>query len=105
MDEVIEELTALLPELSEENRLVVESAILYMKNRIDQLHYADALAKGLPIGSGIIESAHRHLLQRRLKVPGAWILENAQNLAASRILRANEGLDAYWSTCPEEKAA
>jgi hypothetical protein len=105
VDEVIEELTALLPGLSEEHRLVVESAILYMKNRIDQLHYADALAKGLPIGSGIIESAHRHLLQRRLKVPGAWILENAQNLAASRILRVNEGLDAYWSTCPEEKAA
>jgi hypothetical protein len=30
------------------------------------------LARDLPIGSGEIESAHRYIAQKRLKLPGAW---------------------------------
>jgi len=36
----------------------------YLNNRRDQLDYKGALEKGLPIGSGETESAHRHLIQR-----------------------------------------
>jgi hypothetical protein len=44
----------------------------YLENRRTQLDYPAALAHALPIGSGLIESAHRHLLQARLKLAGAW---------------------------------
>ncbi len=44
----------------------------YMINRKDQLFYKDALKKKLPIGSGEIESAHRYVIQHRLKLAGAW---------------------------------
>ncbi|MHB8167877.1 MAG: ISKra4-like element ISTvi1 family transposase, partial [Sulfuricella sp.] len=44
----------------------------YLNHRVDQLDYQNALARELPIGSGEIESAHRHIVQRRLKLPGAW---------------------------------
>jgi hypothetical protein len=44
----------------------------YIKNRPHQLDYKAALAQGLPIGSGEIESAHRYIIQQRLKLPGAW---------------------------------
>ena len=38
-----------------------------------------ARERKLPIGSGEIESAHRHLVQKRLKLAGAWWKEtNAQ---------------------------
>ena len=44
----------------------------YMEKRLDYMDYQKALANGLPIGSGEIESAHRYVLQERLKLSGAW---------------------------------
>lgn len=39
----------------------------YLANRRQQLDYQSALARDLPIGSGEIESAHRYVVQQRLK--------------------------------------
>lgn len=70
----------------------------YLSNRKHQLNYAQAIAKGLPIGSGEIESAHRYVIQKRLKITGAWWKEdNAAYMLALRINRANSEWDAYWS--------
>ena len=42
-------------------------------------------ANGLLIGSGAIESAHRNVLQQRLKLSGQrWSIEGAQNIANLR---------------------
>ena len=43
----------------------------YMANRAGQFAYRKAIAAGRPIGSGEIESAHRYVVQQRLKRPGA----------------------------------
>jgi hypothetical protein len=52
----------------------------------------------LPIGSGEIESAHRYLVQQRLKRPGAWWTpNNAEAMLALRIARANGHWSAYWN--------
>jgi len=57
-----------------------------------------ALERGLPIGSGEIESGHKSVLQRRLKLSGAWWkLENAEKMMALRITRANGEWQSYWS--------
>ena len=57
----------------------------YLSNRQDQLDYQGALEQGLPIGSGEIESAHRYLVQKRLKLPGAWwTAANAEHMLALR---------------------
>ena len=57
-----------------------------------------ARAKELPIGSGKVESTHRSLIQRRLKIPGAWWLrENAHAMANLRTLRANGGWELLWN--------
>ena len=37
----------------------------YLSRRLDQIDYQSALAQGLPIGSGEIESAHRYIVQKR----------------------------------------
>jgi hypothetical protein len=69
----------------------------YLNNRLDHLDYQGALAKGLPIGSGEIESAHRYVVQQRLKRPGAWWTpDNAEAMLALRITRANGQWSAYW---------
>jgi hypothetical protein len=43
----------------------------YLSQRLSQLNYRDALSQELPIGSDEIESAHRYIVQQRLKRPGA----------------------------------
>jgi len=48
----------------------------YIKNRPCQFNYKGALEADLPIGSGRVESAHRYVIQDRLKIAGAWWKEN-----------------------------
>jgi hypothetical protein len=70
----------------------------YLSAREDQLKYREALAEALPIGSGEIESAHRYVAQKRLKLPGAWWLsEHAEHMLALRINRLNGDWEAYWA--------
>ncbi len=69
----------------------------YLSARRTQLDYSRALAHGLPIGSGEIESAHRHVAQQRLKRPGAWWrIEHAEHMLALRIMRINGDWEGYW---------
>jgi len=54
------------------------------------------LAKGLPIGSGEIETAHRHVAQKRLKLSGVWRrVDYAEHRIAPRINRLHGDWKAY----------
>ena len=76
----------------------VRAAYRYMQARSGQMDYARALAAGLPIGSGEVESGHRHVIQERLKKAGAWWdARNAHSMLQLRTLRANRDWDTYWS--------
>jgi hypothetical protein len=55
------------------------------------------LAAGLPIGSGEIESAHRYVIQIRLKIAGAWWkMENVAKMIALRVMGINGHWEKYW---------
>ena len=70
----------------------------YLGHRLDALDYPGALALGLPIGSGLIESGHRHGLQARLKKAGtAWLPKHADQIAHLRVLRANHQWLSFWN--------
>jgi hypothetical protein len=75
----------------------VSNAHRYLSNRTDCLDYPRALRLGLPIGSGLIESGHKHVLQARLKQGGAWLASNAELLANLRVLRANRQWLSLWN--------
>lgn len=82
------------PELEE---APVSAAYRYLTERRDCLDYAAAQAQHLPIGSGEIESGHRHVIQKRLKVAGAWWKEtNAHSMLNLRTARANHQWTHYW---------
>ena len=67
------------------------------------MNYGDALKKELPIGSGEIESSHRHVVQKRLKIAGAWWkIGNANIMLQLRTARANGYWKEYWN---QRKAA
>jgi len=86
------------PELAD-NDAPVRACYRYMRNRPGQLDYPRAIAEGLPIGSGEIESAHRYVIQQRLKISGPWWkVDNAEKMLALRTLRANSNWDTYWES-------
>jgi len=76
----------------------VRSAHGYMSQRQQYMDYAGARAAGLPIGSGEVESGHKHVLQKRLKIAGAWWRErNAEWMLQLRTVRANGDWEKYWA--------
>ncbi len=75
----------------------VSNAHRYLGNRTDCLDYPRALRLGLPIGSGLIESGHKHVLQARLKKGGAWLTTSAERIANLRVLRANRQWLTLWN--------
>ena len=75
----------------------VRQAHQYIKERKDWMDYAGALKAKLPIGSGPVESAHRHIVQARVKKAGAWWREqNVEDVVQMRVVRANGAWNTYW---------
>ena len=80
-----------------DNNAPVRAAYRYLDNRPHQLDYKGAIDKKLPIGSGEIESAHRYVIQQRLKRSGSWwTVQKAQDMLALRVLRENNDWYIYW---------
>lgn len=76
----------------------VRAAYRYVEERTEHLDYLGARKKGLDIGSGEIESGHRHVIQQRLKLAGSWWKEtNAQRMFNLRTARENNYWSTYWS--------
>ena len=103
-------LGALLPHLESldvrDEQAPVRVCHRYLSARSGQLKYREAIAEGLPIGSGEIESAHRYVAQKRLKLPGAWsLVEHAEHMLALRINRLNGDWDAYWAALAARPSA
>ncbi len=94
------------PPEADDEHAPVRTCHRYLRARADQLNYPRALAEGLPIGSGEVESAHRFVAQQRLKRPGAWWrVKHAEHMLALRINRINGDWDAYWKALALQRGA
>lgn len=70
----------------------------YLQRFADAVDYDYFRAIGLPIGSGEVESAHRYIPQKRLKIPGAtWHPDTVNPMLALRIIRANNWWSDFWA--------
>ena len=100
ISDVIEEIKPHVePDSVSKEEAPVRTCYNYMRNRRGQFNYKEALDEGLPIGSGAVESAHRYIIQDRLKIAGAWWTpENAHNMLALMALRANNRWESYWKS-------
>jgi hypothetical protein len=69
----------------------------YFETNRNRLEYADSLKNNLPIGSGVVESAGRHIVQQRLKQSGMrWSLPGAQAVLNLRTRHRNGQFEQYW---------
>jgi len=83
-------------QLSQRARQPVDKAADYIDSNRQRLQYDDALANGLPIATGVIEGACRHLIKDRTDITGArWGLERAEAILKLRSLKISGDLPAY----------
>jgi hypothetical protein len=69
------------------------------------MRYPAFLALGLPIATGVIEGACRHLIQDRLGITGArWGLAGAEAVLKLRAIHSSGDWDAYWRFHEEQEA-
>jgi hypothetical protein len=74
-----------------------EKLLRYFEDNRQRLGYAEALKRNLPIGSGVVESAGRHIVQQRLKLSGMrWSLPGAQAVLNLRTRHRNGQFEQYW---------
>jgi len=68
----------------------------YLTRFADAVDYEKARASGYPTGSGEIESAHRYIPQKRLKIPGAgWAPATINPMLALRVMRENDWWESF----------
>jgi hypothetical protein len=83
--------------LSATARKPVDTCADYLLKYRRYLRYDDYLARGLPIASGVIEGACRHLVKDRMDLTGArWSLVGAEAVLRLRALRSSGDFDEYW---------
>lgn len=71
-----------------------KTLITYYEKHEDRMQYKTYKEKGLLIGSGPIEAAHRSVIQQRMKLSGQkWSEEGAQAIAALRCLKKSDAWD------------
>lgn len=97
----IDELMACVPLLSRRSRKesleALDNLVRYYRANQHRMRYALYRDAGYPIASGAAESAHRHVLQVRMKRAGQhWSMTNARKLAMLRAaLRTGGALGLY----------
>jgi hypothetical protein len=85
-------------ELDEDQQKVVTDGIRYLLNNRRLLHYDRALTAGLPIATGVLEGACRHLVADRLDTTGrGWSLRGAEAVLRLRALRSSGDFEEYWA--------
>lgn len=75
-------------------KLAKQKAITYYIEHDDRMQYKSYLEKGLMIGSGPIEAAHRSVIQQRMKLSGQkWSIQGAQAIATLRCYKKSMAWD------------
>ena len=77
----------------------LKDVIRYYESNIKRMQYGTFLKKGYLIGSGAIESAHRNVIQQRLKLSGQrWSIHGAQTIANLRAYKKSN----RWGTVVQQ---
>jgi hypothetical protein len=86
----------------EQDFKVVTEHLEYLTKRREQIRYAEFIAAGLPIGSGIVESANKLVVESRLKGAGMhWAREHVNPMVALRNAVCSDRWDEAWALIAE----
>jgi hypothetical protein len=89
--------SATIHQLAADQRKAVDKCADYLEKYAPILQYDEYLSQGLPIATGVIEGACRHLIKDRMDRTGArWRLKSAEAVLRIRSLRSSGDFDEYW---------
>ena len=84
-------------ELTAEQHKTINTVCQYLENKQEFLIYDEALRRGWPIASGVIEGAARHLIADRLDITGSrWSVEGAEAVLVLRAIISSGDFETYW---------
>jgi hypothetical protein len=84
-------------ELSHAARHSLNQVIAYLERNRRHMRYEICLARGYPVGSGVIEGACRNLINDRLELTGmSWTIRGAESVMRLRAVHINKDWDAFW---------
>lgn len=90
--------SATLRKFTGKKRATVDQCADYLLNHKNELDYPSYLQRGLPISTGVIECAVRHLVKDRMDITRArWGLSGAEAILRLRALYSSGDFDEYWA--------
>jgi hypothetical protein len=85
------------PTYTAAQRQAVRRTVGYYRRNRPPMRYDEYLARGWPIGTGVVEGACRHLVKDRMEQSGMrWTKGGAQGVLDLRAVRLNGHWEAYW---------
>ena len=85
---------------------VIETEVGYFQKHAQRMQYRTFNEKGYQIGSGVIESACKHVVAERCKLAGMrWSKPGINAILFWRCLLKNNAWDTYWDTQDRQNAA
>jgi hypothetical protein len=99
-DRFIRELVECISETVDGDQLqALDDLVSYYRTNEKRMRYAEFRQMGIPIGSGIVESAHKHVLQVRMKRAGQrWSVKRADRMARMRAVYRTAGAHRFhWA--------
>jgi len=96
LDIVLREARQVLPRRGKRREAALKQ-IAYFESNTNRMRYAEYLARGLFIGSGVIEAGCKTFVGQRLKQSGMfWGVPGAQNVLDIRSLLENRLFEQFW---------
>jgi hypothetical protein len=81
----------------------VEENLAYLDKRVTQMQYPTFLSEGWPIGSGVVESGNKVVVEVRLKGAGMhWARASVNPMLALRNAVCNDRWDEAWQQSSEQ---
>jgi hypothetical protein len=98
IDGIQRELMRCYDELRGEKRERLWEHLVYLRNNKDRMRYVSLSVAGLPIGSGVTESAAKTVINRRAKASGQrWSQPGLRGALRLRSLHQSDRLSGFWS--------
>lgn len=93
---VIRAINRLIPKTSDQRELQNREAAFFFKNK-ERMRYDQFLAKGLFVGSGVLEAGCRTIVSQRLKLSGMhWSVRGANAIIALRCCLLSHRWPDFW---------
>lgn len=89
-----------------ERRKVVDRVLRYFGRNRDRMAYAEFRARGLPVGSGVVEAACKTIVGARLKRSGMrWTDEGGQHVLNLRTRARSGEWSSFWGAYTQLRSA